>query len=150
MKLGHLVIKVKDITTMVKFYKNVLGLQVTEKIENKMIFMSASNDSSHELGLMSISKNANYPNKADTGLYHFAWQMDTFDSLKQLYSKLKKNKIPILGIGDHGISIGVYFNDPEKNEIEVYYELPKHKWPKTNIFNGKFPINLEECINNEN
>ena len=143
-KLGHLVIKVRDINRMVEFYKNIIGLQITENIENKMIFMSASNDSSHELALMSISKDANYPKKSDTGLYHFAWQMDTYDNLKQFYSKLKKNKIPILGIGDHGISIGVYLNDPEKNEIEIYYELPKTKWPKTNIFNGEFPMKLED------
>lgn len=144
MKLGHLVIKVHDITSMLEFYKNIIGLQVIETIEDKMIFMSASNDSSHELALMAVSQEAPCPNKSDTSLYHFAWQMETFKGLKQIYSKIKNNNIPIVGIGDHGISIGVYFNDPEKNEIEIYYELPRSEWPKSNIFNGKFPMNLEE------
>ena len=93
MKLGHLVIKVRDITSMLEFYKNILGLQITETIEDTMVFMSASHDSSHELALMAISKDANYPNKSSTGLYHFAWQMDTFNNLKQFYLNLKKSKI---------------------------------------------------------
>ena len=33
------------------------------------------------------------------------------------------------GTGDHGISQGIYFQDPDGNEIEVFYELPRAQWP---------------------
>ena len=70
--------------------------------------------------------------------------MDSFDDLKRMYQHLKEKKVNIAGMGDHGISLGVYFLDPDGNEIEVFYELPKEQWPKEgNIFAGKFPMSLE-------
>ena len=51
--------------------------------------------------------------------------MDSFDDLKRLYAEMKSKDVNIGGIGDHGISLGVYFFDPDGNEIEAYYEMPK-------------------------
>ena len=69
--------------------------------------------------------------------------MDSFDSLKRLYSELKDQGVDVAGIGDHGISIGIYFFDPDGNEIEAFYELPKDQWPEGDIFSGSFPGSLE-------
>ena len=33
-------------------------------------------------------------------------------------------------VSDHGISIGVYFRDPDGNGLEVSYELPRSEWPR--------------------
>jgi catechol 2,3-dioxygenase len=51
-----------------------------------------------------------------------------------------------MGIGDHGISLGIYFNDPDGNGIEVYYESPRDQWHRQeNLFlhgdnpKGRFP-----------
>ena len=56
-----------------------------------------------------------------------------------------KKDVKIGGIEDHGISIGVYFFDPEGNEIEAYYELPSEHWPVDgDLFEGKFPHSLED------
>ncbi|MCH8063631.1 MAG: hypothetical protein IH861_14140 [Chloroflexi bacterium] len=47
-------------------------------------------------------------------------------------------------LDNHGISIGVYLFDPDGNEIEVFYELPKDQWPKEgSLFEGQFPGDLE-------
>ena len=55
-------------------------------------------------------------------------------------------EIKVGGVGNHGISIGVYFFDPDGNEIEVFYELPRDQWPtEGQLFAGKFPLgSLEE------
>ena len=59
---------------------------------------------------------------------------------KDLNKELKDKEIQIVGVGDHGISIGVYFLDPDGNEIEAFYELPREEWPdRNNLFSGKFP-----------
>lgn len=31
-------------------------------------------------------------------------------------------------VSDHGISIGIYFRDPDGNGVEVSYELPRSQW----------------------
>ena len=144
-QLGHLVLRVRDLEGCEKFYTDVLGLRVTNKRPEKMVFMSAGDNLSHELALTQISPHATGPDKDRVGLSHFAWQMDSFEDLKQLYQDLGKKGVKIGGIEDHGISIGVYFFDPEGNEMEAYYELPSENWPADgDLFEGKFPHSLED------
>ena len=75
-----------------------------------------------------------------------AWMMHSLDDLKELYQRLKDRGIAIENVSDHGISIGIYFSDPDGNGIEVSYELPPSERPrKEQIFArdiltlGRFP-----------
>ncbi len=69
--------------------------------------------------------------------------MESLPALQAFYRDLKESDTQIVGIGDHGISLGVYFVDPDGNEIEVFYELPREQWPEGNVFGGSFPGTLE-------
>ena len=143
-QLGHLVLRVRDLERSEQFYSDVLGLNVTNKRPGQMTFMSAVDESSHELALVPVGDDAPGPEESRVGLYHFAWQMDSFDDLKRLYAEMKAKDVSIGGIGDHGISLGVYFFDPDGNEIEAYYEMPKDEWPADgDLFEGEFPGKLE-------
>ena len=64
------------------------------------------------------------------GLNHMAWRMESVDDLKEFYQRLKAKGVQIARIVDHGISLGIYFRDPDGNGIEVYYELPRSEWPR--------------------
>ena len=143
-QLGHLVLRVRDLERSEQFYSDVLGLHVTNKRPGQMTFMSAVDESSHELALVPVGDDAPGPEDSRVGLYHFAWQMDSFDDLKSLYAEMNSKNVDIRGIGDHGISLGVYFFDPDGNEIEAYYEMPKDQWPANgDLFEGEFPGKLE-------
>ena len=143
--LGHLVLRVRDVERSERFYTDLLGLRVTEKRPGKMVFMAAG-EASHELAVMSVGPDAPGPEEGRVGLYHFAWEMESFEDLKRLYREAREKDVRIRGIGDHGISLGFYFFDPDGNEIEAFYELPRDQWPREgNIFTGKFPLGtLEE------
>ena len=144
-QLGHIVLRVRDLDRSRQFYTDVLGLEVTAQREGRMVFMSAGDEASHELALMPVGPDAPGPEPDRVGLYHFAWQMDSFNDLKKLYQEMKQKDVRIGGVGDHGISVGVYFFDPDGNEIEAFYEMPKTQWPAGgDIFSGKFPQSLEE------
>ena len=93
-----------------------------------------------------VGADAAGPDPTRVGLYHFAWEMESFEDVKRLYGELKEKGVRIAGIGDHGISLGVYFFDPDGNEIEAFYELPRDQWPTEGaIFSGRFPLgSLEE------
>ena len=98
-------------------------------------------EASHELALMSVGPDAPGPDPSRVGLYHFAWEMESFEDLRTLYAELKEKRVSVGGIGDHGISLGVYFFDPDGNEIEAFYELPRDQWPTEGaIFSGQFPL----------
>ena len=145
-QLGHLVIKVRDLDRAETFYTEIMGLKVTNSNAGKMIFMIANDEISHELALVSVGNNALGPESSHVGLAHMAWQMDSFDDLREIYQLLKRTGTAIKGIGDHGMSLGIYFSDPDGNEIEVYYELPKDQWSKENHngWQGHFPFSLDE------
>ena len=88
-QLGHIVLRVRDIERSEQFYSDVLGLHVTNKRPGQMTFMSAVDESSHELALVPVGDDAPGPEDSRVGLYHFAWQMDSFDDLKSLYAEMK-------------------------------------------------------------
>ena len=143
-QLAHLVLRVRDLDRSEQFYTDVLGLKLTTKIPGRMVFMSAG-EASHELALTSVGTDAPGPEQDRVGLYHFAWEMESFEDLKMMYRELKDKGVRIGGIGDHGISLGVYFFDPDGNEIETFYELPRDQWPdEDDIFSGKFPLGVLE------
>ena len=53
--------------------------------------------------------------------------------------------MPILGSMDHGISKGLYFLDPDGNELEVYCDNPRQEWEKlANPFGGSDPVKLDD------
>ena len=144
-RLGHLVLRVRDVEQSEKFYTDALGLKVTGKVPGRMVFMSAGDDSSHELAVMALGPDAPGPEQDRVGLYHFAWEMESLDELRVLYREFKQKGVNIVGIGDHGISMGVYFLDPDGNEIEAFYELPRDQWPSEGVTaRGNFPGSLEE------
>jgi catechol 2,3-dioxygenase len=55
--------------------------------------------------------------------------MHSLDDLKEIYQRLKEKNVPIDRVSDHGISVGIYFHDPDGNGVEVSYELPRSEWP---------------------
>ena len=144
-QLGHLVIRVRDLEKSERFYSDILGLTVMNKRPGEMTFMSANTGMSHELALVPVGADAPGPEEGRVGLFHFAWEMESLEDLRSLYAVIKKNDVPVERVGDHGISLGVYFTDPDGNEIEAYYEVPKGEWPQDgDLFAGEFPGKIEE------
>ena len=145
-QLGHVNLWVRDAERSERFYADVLGLQATERRPGFAVFMSANLDESHEVALMQLGPDARSPEANLVGLNHVAWRMGSFEDLQEIYGRLKERGIGTR-IGDHGISLGVYFQDPDGNGNEVYYELPRDQWPKgDSIFTGHFPMSLKDQV----
>ena len=143
--LGHANLYVRDVERSEKFYVDILGLHVTERRPGRAVFMSADEETSHELAVMQAGPDAPGPEENQVGLNHIAWRMETFENLKEIHKRLKERRVEGLRTGDHGVSLGVYFRDPDGNGNEVYYELPRDQWPTgDNILVGRFPLSLEE------
>lgn len=142
--LGHVVLRVRDAEKSSEWYKSVLGLHETARFGRQMFFLSASEDASHELALMGLGPDAPPPEERRVGLYHVGWQLGSLEDLQAFRRKLDDLGVEVAGIGDHGISLGVYLKDPDGNELEVFYELPRSQWPESgNIFAGSFPNPVE-------
>lgn len=46
--------------------------------------------------------------------------------------------VEIYGHADHGVSIALYFDDPDGNGIEIYWDRPRDEWPRNG--DGSFKV----------
>ena len=68
---------------------------------------------------MEVGKDAPGPRKGQVGLNHMAWMVESLGALEQAYQRLQDNDVEIDVIIDHGISLGIYFRDPDGNGVEL-------------------------------
>ncbi|HEY7495849.1 MAG TPA: VOC family protein [Candidatus Tectomicrobia bacterium] len=127
--LGHVNIYVRNAERSRQWYADLLGLHTYDFIPGRAAFLSADLDQSHEVALIQVGDDAPGQEKGQVGLNHMAWMMESLDDLKEVYQRIKERNIPIEHVSDHGISVGIYFRDPDGNGIEVSYELPRDQWP---------------------
>jgi catechol 2,3-dioxygenase len=143
-KLGHIVLRVRELERSTRFYMDILGLRKTGEIPGVMAFFSTQGSAdSHDLALMQLGPNAPDVDPQRVGLCHFAYQVGSEESLAEAYRTLREAGVPIVGTGDHGVSKGIYILDPDGIEIEITYEVPKEQWPQDgNAFAGVKPLAL--------
>jgi catechol 2,3-dioxygenase len=125
-RIGHVVIKVRNLERSRRFYAELLGLQLMHEMPQiKMAFLASNGRDHHEIGLVEVGDNAPGPQKGETGLLHIAFRLRDEDHLKAAYRELKENQVEIVSTVDHGITKSIYFRDPDGNQLEVYCDNSK-------------------------
>jgi catechol 2,3-dioxygenase len=120
-RIGHVVIKVRDLERSRKFYTEILGMQVMKQVpEIGAVFLSFNGRDHHEVALFQIGPQAEAPRANQVGLLHFAFRLRSEEDLQTAYQELKAKEVPVTFTVNHGVSKSVYFRDPDGNELEVY------------------------------
>lgn len=120
MKVGHVHLKVRDLQKSVTFYQRYLGMKVTERLDERLAFMTAGS-AHHDLALQEVGERAAIPGRLDTGLYHVAFEVPDRQALAETFCKLKQDGVKLFPV-DHRISWALYFSDPDGNGVEVYWD----------------------------
>ena len=126
-RVGHLVIRMRDLEQAKHFYGDILGMQVADEREGVGVFFRFD-DYHHDIGVFKLPENAPGPCKEQVGLAHFALIVDSLGDLKAVFHRLKEHGVAILRAEDHGITQSIYFEDPDGNEVEVYCEVESMHW----------------------
>ena len=144
-RLNHVVLWVRDAGASRKFYSEVLGFHVVKQMGENAVFMRANgSDNHHDLGLFGIGSHAPGPNPGrQVGMYHVAWEVETIEDLRQARVDLA-NAGALGGESDHGASLSLYAKDPDGNEFEVFWMVPREEWESRGF--GTRPLRLEEEI----
>lgn len=130
-RIGHVHLKVSDLNRSLAFYCDLLGFELVTTYGTQAAFISAGGYH-HHIGLNTWhSKDAGPAPVNTTGLYHFAILYPTRKDLAAIYDRLRRNYYLMTGASDHGVSEALYLNDPDQNGLELYWDRPKDKWPKT-------------------
>ncbi len=127
--LGHVVFYVRDLQTSVKFYTDIVGLDLKGFIFNNRAALLSGGSTHHELLLIQIGSADGPLQGKRIGLYHVGWNVgDSLATLKALYEKLRAMDYPVDGLSDHTISQSIYLRDPDGNEVELYVDDPDYDW----------------------
>jgi catechol 2,3-dioxygenase len=126
-RIGHVVLKVRDLDRSLAFYRDVLGFNVSGEMSNVMIFLTATGENHHDLGLLRVGDEAPSPVPTAVGLYHVAIQLPDLDALRAAHGVLSERGL-LRGAVDHGVSRSLYTADPDGNEIELYCDAPREEW----------------------
>ncbi len=141
-RVGHVVIKMRDLDAAKGFYRDILGMKITDEREGFGVFFRFQ-DYHHDIAVFKVNEDADAPQQNQVGLAHVALVADSFDTVKEMYQRLKDHDVPIVRTVDHGITRSVYFQDPDGNELEIYCEVPEKPWQDVETIIVADPMDLE-------
>jgi catechol 2,3-dioxygenase len=129
-RIGHVHLKVADLERALRFYRDVLGFEVTQRMGSSAAFLSAGGYH-HHIGLNTWeSQGGQAPAAGTTGLYHLAVVYPARAELGDALRRLMEAGVPLDGAADHGVSEALYLRDPDGNGVELYWDKPKEEWPR--------------------
>jgi catechol-2,3-dioxygenase len=118
-ELGHTGILVRDLETQRRFYRDVLGLTVTDEDEARgLVFLSSRPDVEHHELVLQSGRTDDHASVVQ----QISWRVGTIDALKLFLQTFRNQAVLIDRVITHGNAIGVYFFDPEGNRNEVYFQ----------------------------
>ena len=118
-KLGHLLKFSTDVNRDVRFYTEVLGMKLSDRIGDKEVaFLRCGGDSDHHTLAIALSESS--------GLHHVSWEMGNLDQLQLLAERMVgAGYKDAWGVGRH-IYGSIYFHyvrDPWMGLCEFYWDI---------------------------
>jgi catechol-2,3-dioxygenase len=119
-RLGHVGIFVQDLEKQKAFYRDLLGLKVSdEDPEMGVVFMSSRPDEEHHELLLCRGRNVGTEARV---VQQVSFRCNSLEDVVGFYQRFKENGVKLDRIISHGNAVGVYGFDPEGNRFEVYWD----------------------------
>ena len=123
--MGAVTLWVADLDVMLKYYRDVIGLKVLSDTGNQITL----GHENRKILLLEHKAGLKHASPSDAGLFHTAILFQTQSALaKTVYKVLKTYPSSFTGSADHLVSKAFYFNDPEGNGIELYWDRDRSQW----------------------
>jgi catechol-2,3-dioxygenase len=116
-KLAHLVLLTRDLASMRDWYETVLHATVT--VENPMLCFLSYDDEHHRIALVGMPDLPPRAAGPQVGLHHIAFTYPSLDDLLGTYERLKRLGIEPYWPIHHGVTISMYYRDPDGNSVEL-------------------------------
>jgi len=140
-KLHHYGLITANIDAMIDWYRKVLGMTVNHRSDrtaapsgapfSAMAFVS-NDEADHRIVLFEMPGIPAAPDRRGRGpLQHVAFQCETFDDLLGTYARLKNANILPLWAADHGVGTAIYYEDPDRNVVEINVNNYGNTWTAT-------------------
>ena len=126
--VGHVNLRVADLERSLAFYRDVIGLTVTQR-DAESAFLAAG-DYHHHVALNVWGGPAKEAPPNTAGLHHFALRFTDRRALAEVVVGIVRAGHPLTGATDHGVNLAVYLRDPDGNGLELMVDRPPDDWPR--------------------
>jgi catechol 2,3-dioxygenase len=120
--LHHVTIKTRRLAEMVAWYGLVVGAEVTFQDANNA--WTTNDGANHRVAFLSspgLADDADKPRH--TGMHHSAFEFDSFSDLMASYERLRAEGVSPAFCLDHGMTISLYYRDPDGNFVELQSDV---------------------------
>jgi catechol-2,3-dioxygenase len=119
-EIGHPVLHVSNVNNASDWYCDILGMQVVIAPERFAGHFVSFGRKDHDTGLFQRANNAEHGGHEYN---HLAFEIDgTLEDLKRFRQRLVDKGVTITGTQGHGISYGIYFLDPDGQQLAVFLQ----------------------------
>ncbi len=143
-RCGEAALRVRDLDTMVAFYRDAIGLSVLDHTAGGA---TMGVEGTALLHLVS-RPDAPYEPPTQAGLLHIAFLMPTRTDLARWLVHAAFTQVRLTGFADHSVSEAIYLDDPEGNGLEIYADRPKERWEWSDgvVTMGTHPLDVDALI----
>ena len=144
LRIGAVSLVVRDLDKVATYYKRLLGLTEIGRTPSSLN-LGAGGVPFLEL---EHRPDAKPDNAREAGLFHTAFLMPTRADLARWILHISRDRTPVTGASDHGVSEAFYLDDPEGNGIEVYVDRAPEKWSwkDGNVNMPTVALNVEDIV----
>ena len=125
-RLSHVVLRTTRLQPMIEWYTTVLKAEVL--FQNEFAAFLTHDDEHHRIALFAIPGTVE-KTKHSAGLDHMAFFYPTIGDWIASYERLKAAGIVPQGTMHHGVTMSLYYRDPDNNGVELAIDsMPKSRW----------------------
>ena len=130
--LHHVTMKTSRLDEMIEWYGLVLGTQV--QFRNEVAAWTSNDEANHRIAFLAVPGLADDADKIrHNGMHHCAFEYPSFADLMSSYDRLRKADVEPAFCLDHGLTISLYYRDPEGNYVELQSDNFSN-WKKSSDF----------------
>lgn len=121
-QIAHVVMQTRRFAVMLEWYGRVFGAKVVHA--NPAMAFLTFDDEHHRFALLNLDVVApgGPGQRGDIGVNHVAWTLPSAASLLTLYRRLKGEGILPVWPVHHGLTLSLYYADPDGNQSEFQVE----------------------------
>lgn len=117
-RVGHVVLGVRDPQKSIKFYTEVLGMELVNVLEEMQMAFFSFGERDHDIAVIKVPDDQPV---GSAGLAHTALEIEGGqEQLRELYERLKSYDARVEFTADHVLTKSVYFFDPDGNRLEIF------------------------------
>jgi len=116
--LHHVTMRTSRLEEMLAWYGRLLGARVM--FRNDLAAWLSNDDANHRVAFLAVPGLSEDPQKVyHAGLHHTAFEYSGFGDLMDSYDRLSNEGVSPAFCLDHGMTISIYYKDPEANYVEL-------------------------------